>query len=147
MHFFKNKVFLFVICLIALLVFQYKAVMPLLYDIAASDLFLVDSGDKLNRVSINTSMTDHAFKQCNSHIVNELFPDHSFTFPAHPLNAFSLGNYEYLINADIEILPADAASFSKRYACRIKYDNEDDTTGVSDISNWSIKGLSGLNEI
>ncbi len=147
MNFFKNKVFLFVVCLIALLVFQYKAVMPLLYDIAASDLFLVDSDDKLNRVSTNTSMTDNAFDQCNSYIANELFPEHSFTFPEQPRNAFSLGNYEYLINADIEILPADAAAFTKRYACRIKYDNEDDTTGLSDSTNWSINGLSGLNDI
>ena len=147
MKFLKNKVLLFIVCLIALLVFQYKAVMPILYDIAASDFFLEDSGDKLNRVSTNTSMTDNAFAQCNSYIANELFPEHSFTFPDQPRNAFSLGNYEYLINADIEILPADAASFTKRYACRIKYDNEEDMTGASDLSNWSINGLSGLDEI
>ena len=147
MNIFKNKVFLFVICLVALLVFQYKAVMPLLYDIAASDLFLVDSDDKLNRLSNNTLMTDNAFIQCNSHIANELFPEHSFTFPDQPLNAFSLGNYEYLINAEIEVLPADAASFSRKYACRIKYGNDNDTTGLSDSSNWSINGLSGLNDI
>ena len=147
MKFFKNKVLLFVICLVALLAFQYKAVMPILYDIAASDLFLVDSEDKLNRVSSITPMTDNAFDQCNSYIANELFPEHSFTFPDQPLNAFSLGNYEYLINADIEILPVDAASFTKRYACRIKYDIEDDTTGLADLSNWSINGLSGLDEI
>ena len=147
MNIFKNKVLLFVICLIALLVFQYKAVMPILYDIAASDLFLVDSDDKLNRVSSNTLITDNAFIQCNSQIANELFPEHSFTFPDLPLNAFSLGNYEYLINAEIEILPADAASFSRKYACRIKYGNDNDTTGLSDSSNWSINGLSGLNDI
>ena len=147
MSFFKNKIFLFVVCLIALLVFQYKAVMPILYDIAASDFFLVDSDDKLNRVSTNTLMTDNAFNQCNSYIANELFPENSFIFPELPLNAFSLGNYEYLINADIEILPADAAALSKRYACRIKYDNEDDTTGLADLSNWSINGLSGLDDI
>lgn len=147
MKFFKNKVLLFVICLVALLVFQYKAVMPILYDIAASDLFLVDSDDKLNRVSSNTPMTDNAFDQCNSYIANELFPEHSFTFPEQPRNAFSLGNYEYLVNADIEILPADAAAFTKRYACRIKYDNEEDTAGASDSSNWSINGLSGLDDI
>ena len=147
MNIFKNKVVLFVIGLVALLAFQYKAVMPFLYEIAASDLFLVDSDDKLNRVSSNTAMTDNAFMQCNSYIANELFPEHSFTFPDQPRNAFSLGNYEYLINVDIEILPADAASFTKRYACRIKYDNEENTAGVSDISNWSIKGLSGLDDI
>jgi hypothetical protein len=147
MKFFKNKVFLFIVCLVALLAFQYKAVMPLLYDIAASDLFLVDSDDKLNRVSTNTPMTDYAFDQCNSYIANELFPEHSFTFPDQPRNAFSLGNYEYLINSDIEILPAEAASYTKRYACRIKYDNEEDTTGLADISNWSIKGISGLDDI
>ena len=147
MKFYKNKVFLFVVGLIALLAFQYKVVMPILYDIAASDFFLVDSDDKLDRVSTNTLMTDNAFSQCNSYIANDLFPEHSFTFPEQPLNAFSLGNYEYLINAYIEILPADAAAFTKRYACRIKYENEDDTTGLADISNWSIKGLSGLDDI
>jgi hypothetical protein len=147
MKLFKNKIFLFVICLIALLAFQYKVVMPVLYDIAASDFFLEDSDDKLNRVSTNTLMTDNAFSQCNSYIANELFPEHSFTFPEQPLNAFSLGNYRYLINADIEILPADAASFTKRYACRIKYENEDDTSDLTDISNWSINGVSGLDDI
>ena len=147
MNIFKNKVVLFVIGLIALLTFQYKAVMPILYDIAASDFFLVDSDDKLDRVSTNTQMTDIAFSQCNTYIANDLFPDHSFTFPEHPRNAFSLGNYEYLINADIEILPADAAAFTKRYACRIKYENEADTTVLTDITNWSINGLSGLDEL
>jgi len=147
MKFYKNKVFLFVVGLIALLAFQYKVVMPFLYDIAASDLFLEDSADKLDRVSTNTLMTDSAFSQCNKYIANELFPEHSFTFPEQPLNAFSLGNYEYLINADIEILPADAAAFTKRYACRIKYENDDDTTVLTDITNWSINGLSGLDDI
>lgn len=143
----KNKFFIFLIGLIVLLTFQAKVIMPFVYDVISSGLFLEDSGDEKHRTSTDTPMTSKAFQQCNNYISNELFTEHTFTFSQQPINAFSLGNYEYIINADVEISPADAASFSKRYACRIKYLNKDDLDGVSDLENWSINGLSGLDDI
>jgi hypothetical protein len=143
----NSKMILFFIILIALLAFQAKVIMPILFDIASSDIFLEDSGDEANRLSTNTTMTDTAYNQCNFYIANDLLPEHTFTFPKQPLNAFSLGNYSYVINADFDIIPNDAASFTRRYVCRIKYLNEDDNTGISDFENWSIDGLSGLDNI
>lgn len=143
----KNKLFLFIVGLVALLAFQYKYVMPIIYDVVSSDLFLETSSDEKNRKSSTNSMTDTAYKHCNYHIANELLADYSLTFSEQPINAFGLGNYEYVINADVNILPADAASFTKRYVCRIKYDNKDDESGLTDFENWSINGLSGLDDI
>ncbi len=143
----NNKLILFFIILIALLAFQAKVIMPIVYDIAASDIFLEDSGDEVNRISTDTAMTEAAYKQCNFYIANELLPEHTFTFSKQPLNAFSLGNYAYVINADLKIMPNNAASFTRRYVCRIKYLNEDDNTGISDFENWSIDGFSGLDNI
>ena len=143
----KKGFILFVIALVALLVFQYKVVVPIVYDIVSSDLFLEDSGDEINRISSETLMTDAAFRQCNSYIANELYPELTITFSEKPINAFGMGNYRYIINADLEIMPEDAAAFIKRYACRIQYENGDDTTGLSNIENWSIEGISGLDDL
>lgn len=143
----KNKVILFVVCLAALLLFQYKAVMPFVYKIAASDLFLEDSGDEVNRQSSETLMTLAAFNQCNNHVANDILTDYTVIFPDRPLNAFSLGSFQYVINADIEIQPANAASLNRRYVCRIQYLNGDDTTVLSESDNWSFKGFSGLDNL
>jgi len=143
----RNKIILFIICLAALLLFQYKAVMPFVYKIAASDLFLEDSGDEINRQSNENIMTIAAFSQCNNEIANDILADYTVIFPDRPLNAFSLGNFQYVINADIEIQPANAASFNRKYVCRIQYLKDDDTTVLSEIDNWSFKGFSGLDNI
>ncbi len=143
----NKKFFIFVIALIVLLAFQIKLVMPFVYDIVSSDLFLEDSGDDKSSFSEHSIMTDAAFEQCNFYIANELHPDQTFTFPSKPLNAFKLGNFQYVINADVEILPADSAAFTKKYVCRIKYHNQHDTAGISDFDNWSIDGLSGLENL
>ena len=140
------KFLLFIVVLITLLVVQSKYIMPLAVDVASSDFFLETSDDEQNRQSSTNIMTNKAFEQCNSYIANSFFSDHTLTFPDKPINAFSLGNYQYVINADLEILPADAAAFSKKYVCRIKYLNDDDTTGLEDIDNWSIGGISGLSD-
>lgn len=143
----NKKFFLIVIALIALLVFQIKVVLPFVMDIVASDLFLEDTGDEPNSISTNTIMTDAAFNQCNFYIANELFPEDSLTFSEKPLNAFGLGGFQYIVNSDLEIMHNNAAPSNRRYVCRIKYLNSDDTTGLSDIANWSIDGISGLDDI
>ncbi len=142
----KNKIFLFIVCLALLLVFQAKVVMPLVYDIVASDLFLEDTGDEFNPRTTTSLMTESAYMQCNNHIANEFFLDSTIAFSKHPLNAFHLGAYQYLVNADIEITPADNASYTRRYACRIKYLKGDDTSMVSEAENWSVYGISGLDD-
>ncbi len=143
----NKKFILFVICLVGLFAFQSKVIMPVIYDIAASDFFLEDSGDEKNRMSTSNLLTNSAFDQCNKYIENKLSPDNSITFPDQPLNAFSLGNFQYIINADIEILPPQEAPFSRRYVCRIKFLQEDDNTATSNSENWSVDGLSGLDDI
>jgi len=140
----KFKLLLFVVSLVALLAFQSKVVVPYLYDIAASDLFLEDSGDTANRQSSENAMTIAAFDQCNTYIANEELADHTVTFSEKAINAFSLGNFRYVINADLDVQPTDSASVTKRYVCRIQYSNDDDNTNTSDPKNWSVDGLSGL---
>jgi len=140
----KKQILFIIIGIIALLVFQVKVVMPLVYDIAASDLFLEDTGSEKNRMSTDTEMTNRAFEQCNIYIANETFPEHTLTFAERPIGAFALGNYEYIINSELEILPANDAAYTQKYACKIKYLNKDDTSDISNPDNWSISGISGL---
>jgi len=142
----KRNITFLIIGLVALLAFQAKVVMPYVYDIAASDLFLEDSGDESLRTSTSNEMTTAAFLQCNNYIADEILPDNTISFPTTPINAFSLGNFRYVVNADIDIQPADSASFIKRYVCRIQYSDGDDKTGLLNSDNWSIDGLSGLNK-
>jgi hypothetical protein len=143
----KYKIVLFIICLVALLAFQAKVVIPYVYDIAASDFFLEDSGDEMNRSSSSNPMTSSAFNQCNNYIATEILSDATINFPEKPINAFSLGNFRYVINADIDIQPTDSASFTRRYVCRIQYSNDEDSSGTADPENWSVDGLSGLDNL
>jgi hypothetical protein len=140
----RKKHIILIIAIITLLVVQAKVLMPFVHDIVASDLFLEDSGSEKNRISTNTAMTDRAFEQCNIYIANEILPDHNITFAEKPIGAFALGNYEYIINSELEILPANDAAYAQKYACKIKYLNKDDTNGISNPENWSISGVSGL---
>jgi hypothetical protein len=140
----KYKNLLFILAFIALLLSQYKLVMPLMYKIAASDLFLVDSKDQASQLPISTTLTSIAYMHCNHTIKSEIGPDAVVSFPEKPLNAWSMGNYDYLIHGEYGITDQNSKATSKNYTCRIAYKNGDDQEGILDFDNWSIVGLSGL---
>jgi len=143
----KYSILIFIICLGALLLFQKEVVMPFVYKVIQSDLFLVESKDQGGQTSISTPLTGLAYTHCNNYIKSQLGPDVSVSFPEKPLNAWSLGNYQYVINAEIDITNATASTISKKYVCRITYKNGDNEEGSLDFANWSIEGLSGLDSI
>jgi hypothetical protein len=130
-----------------LLLSQYKVIMPFIYKVVASDLFLVDSKDQASQLPISTHLSGIAFMHCNNYIKSELGPDVSVTFPEKPLNAWTLGNYQYLISAEITFTSDSSGTSIKKYACRITYNNSDNEEGALDFANWSIIGLSGLNDL
>jgi len=135
---------LFLVVLIGLIMFQKEAIMPLATKVASSDLFLVDSDDKGSRYANTSSMTNYAFLQCNKEIRNEIDSEINITFPSEPLQSWSLGNYKYIINAEIELTPPSGIGFFKKYACQIQYEEESDLEGVMDSDNWSVTGISGI---
>lgn len=143
----KNKLLILVIGIAVLLAFQAKILMPIIYDIVATDIFMEDNGDDPNRFSSSTAMTDNAFQQCNKYIATEMHSDYTFVPSDQALNSFGLGNFEYLINATIDVQPTDGAGYTRTYACRIKYNDKDDTSGVNDLDNWSVSGISGLDDL
>ncbi len=126
-----------------LILLMQKVILPLVYNVVKSDAFLIDSKDQASQLPISNSMTDLAFLYCNNHIKDELGADTTITFPKKPINAWSLGNYQYIINAQINVTNSSGSS-SKKYACRITYKNGDNQEGVNDPENWSIEGLDGL---
>lgn len=134
----------FIVVLIALILFQNKAIMPLAEKVASSGLFMVDSGDEGSRLPTSTSMTNYAFMQCNKVIRTEIDSETTIIFPPEPLQSWTLGNYKYIINAEIEVSSKEGAPFFKKYACHIQYDNEADMEGIMDLDNWSMNGLSGI---
>ncbi|PKM12777.1 MAG: hypothetical protein CVV13_04000 [Gammaproteobacteria bacterium HGW-Gammaproteobacteria-3] len=141
----KFTVPLFFICFIGLIILQRELFMPFIYKVVGSDFFLVDSKDTGSQDAISNELTDLAFAHCNRHIKNELDDDNlSVIFPNKPLNAWSIGNYQYVINANVEII-SESGSQIKRYVCRISYDKGDDQSGTLDADNWSVYGLSGIN--
>lgn len=143
----RYKIALFVISLIILLAFQAKLVMPWVYKVVASDLFLEDNDDPGSQIPVSTDMTRLAFTQCNAYITKDLGSEVSVVFPKEPINSWAVGNYEYMINADIQVTPTGSAAITKRYACNIKYKNKSDKSGVADADNWSVDGLSGLSDL
>lgn len=142
----KKKIVLFAICLVALLAIQIKFFLPFMYDIAASDLFLVENKDPANPMAISNDMTTLAFSHCNTYIKNDLGEDKSVSFASQPTNAWTLGNYEYIVNADVEISSKDAPGSMHHYVCRIQYSKGDDTSSASNFDEWNIIGVSGLTE-
>jgi len=143
----KYRTLLFIAAFAVLLLTQYKFVMPFIYKIAASDLFLVDSKDQASQLPISTPLSGIAFMHCNNYIKSELGPDVTIAFPEKPLNTWTLGNYQYLINAEVTVTSNTANTSTKKYACRITYNNGDNEEGALDFENWSIIGLSGLDDL
>ncbi|GAB6141192.1 hypothetical protein JCM14076_19210 [Methylosoma difficile] len=127
-----------------LLLSQYKIVMPFVYKVVSSDLFLVDSKDKASQLPINNNLTAMAFTQCNASIKKKLPSDANAAFPSKPINAWSMGNYQYIINGETTLNSGSSDSKIKKYACRISYKNGENEEGIENPDNWSIEGLSGL---
>ena len=143
----KYSVIALIIGLIVLVLIQQEVIMPAVKKVIQSDLFLVDSKDKGDMAAIFTLLTDLAYAHCNTYIKSILDPDVSISFPAKLLNAWSIGNYQYVINAEIDITSPTASTSTKKYVCRINYKNGDNEEGSLDFANWSIEGLSGLEAI
>lgn len=143
----KYRTLLFVAGLAVLLLSQYKVIMPFIYKVVASDLFLVDSKDQASQLPISTPLSGIAFRHCNNYIKSELRPDAAITFPEKPLNAWTLGNYQYLISAEVTITSDTANTNIRKYACRITYNEGENEEGALDFENWSIVGISGLDNI
>ena len=139
----KYSFLLLIIGIGALVLVTQKIVLPLVYDVVKSDAFLVDSKDQGSQMPISNSMTDLAFMFCNNHIKDKLGADASVTFSQKPLHVWSLGNYQYVVNGELNVTSA-ASTTTKKYACRITYENSDDMEGVNDTENWSIEGLDGI---
>jgi hypothetical protein len=143
----KNRFFLVIIFAVALFAFQSKVVMPIVYDIVASDLFLEDTGDEKNDKSATNIMTMAAFDQCNNYIASETLPDHTLVFQDTFVNAFGLGAHHYVLNADVEIQSENDPIVTKRYLCKIKYSEGNDTSGINISDNWYVIGISGLDDL
>ena len=142
----KRNILLFVAGLAALLALQIKFVLPLINEIAASDLFMVDSKDQASALPISNDMTAIAFSHCNTNIKNKLGEETVVTFANQPTNVWTIGNYEYIVNAEVEITPKEGVATNHHYACRIQYANGDDLSGAASIDNWNLQGLDGISE-
>lgn len=126
---------------------QYKGFIPLAYKAAESDLFLVKTDDPGSLEKTTNAHTDAAFQQCNDYIKGELDSKLAVAFSPTPVNSWGLGNYEYLINADITITDGANPPKTRRYACRIQYDKGNDSSELSTKESWSILGISGIDEL
>lgn len=142
-----KKFLLFIIVFGALIAFQYKVVVPLVKDFATSDLYLTDLETEANIQSLSNPMTNYAFMHCNNYIRDELDTELAIAFPSEPINAWDIAGYQYVVNAEIEISSNTSAPYSRKYVCRIKYDKGSDQEGMMNSENWSVYGLSGLDEI
>jgi hypothetical protein len=140
----KYRILIFVLGLAALSVSQQKFIMPLIYDVIKSDLFLVDSKDKGSNLAVSTPLTNIAFMHCNNYIKSKAAADVTINFAEKPLKAWDIGNYQYIINAEATMTSGSSASVTKKYACRITYDEGDNQEDVLNMDNWSIIGVSDL---
>ncbi len=133
----KYRLLLLVVGLLVLTISQQKLIMPLVYDVIKSGLFLVDSKDKGSDLPISTPLSNIAFTHCNNHIKSTHPADTVVTFAEQPLRAWSLGNYQFMISSEIKI-----GQENKKYVCRITYNKGDNEEDALNIKNWTIVGVS-----
>lgn len=138
----KYRILILVFGLLFLSLSQQKFIMPFIYDIIKSDLFLVESKDKGSDLPVSTPLSNIAFMHCNSYLKSKAEPDVSMSFPEKPLKAWDMGNYQYVINAEVNITN-NAGTNTKKYACRITYNGDNEAEALN-IDNWSIIGVSDL---
>ncbi|MDP3840617.1 MAG: hypothetical protein Q8Q54_16990, partial [Methylococcales bacterium] len=115
--------------------------MPYVYDVIKSDLFLVDTKDKGSDLPVSTPLSNIAFMHCNNYLKSKAETDVTMNFAEKPLKAWDIGNYQYVINAEVSITN-NAGTSSKKYACRITYNKGDNEEDALNIDNWSIIGVS-----
>ena len=118
-----------------------------MFDIAASDLFLVDSKDEASSTPINNDLTMLAFMHCNSYINSKIGPENTASFASKPSLVFGEGNYSYIIKSEVSLTLNNTPPTVFHYACKIQYDKGDDLSGVDNIDNWSIEGIDGLPDL
>lgn len=141
----KKKVFALLAVVVGLVVFQRELLIPLSKDVATkTDLFLVESKDQGSMFTQSNEMTQIAFQHCNTHLKEKIENESiKVTLPEKPLNAWSLGNYEYVVSAEADVVEGEKTR-KQKYLCRISYKNGDDTSGAANFENWSLDGLSDL---
>ena len=143
----KKKVFILIASVIGLVVLQRELLIPVAKDVATqSDLFLVESKDPASMMTQSNEMTQFAFQHCNTHLKADLDPKTTVTLPEKALNAWSLGNYEYVVSAEADVSHEGSAPKKHKYVCRISYKNGDDTSGAASFDNWSLEGLSKVDD-
>ena len=143
----KYSILVLIVGLGLLIFFQKTVIMPLVNDVVESDAFLVDTKDQGSQLPVSNALTDIAFMHCNNYIKSELGDDFSVTFADKPLNAWDIGNYQFMVNAEINITDKNGKSSAKKYVCRITYDKGEDQEGVLDFDNWTLVGISGIEGI
>lgn len=143
---FRN-ILIFLVAFIGLIVFQREVVMPLVLEVVKSDLFLSDTDDIGSNYPVSDSMTNFANMHCNHYITDKLGKDLQVNFTEKPLNAWTLGNYTYLINSELSIVDTEGRPLIKKFVCRISYKPGSQIDGAPDYTNWSVYGLSGLDGI
>lgn len=143
----KHPILVLILGLIVLVLVQQKFIMPLVNKVIKSDLFLVDSQDQGSMSPISTPLAGLAFTHCNTYVKSELGPKVSVNFPEKPINTWSLGDYQYVVNAEVDITSDTSNTITRKYVCRINYKNKSDEEGALDFDNWSVYGLSGLDNI
>ena len=142
----KKKVFLLFASVIGLVVMQREFLIPAAKDAAKSDLFLIDSKYQGSMITKSNEMTQFAFQHCNVYLKKDLDEKTTVVLPEKPLNAWSLGNYEYIISAEADVSHEGSAPKKHKYVCRISYKNGDDISGAKDFDNWSLDGLSKVDD-
>jgi hypothetical protein len=139
----KYRILLLIVGLLTLSLSQQKLFMPYVYDVIKSDLFLVDSKDKGSDLPVSTPLSNIAFMHCNNYLKSKAEPDVTINFAEKPLKAWDIGNYQYVINAEVSITN-NAGTSTKKYTCRITYNKGDNEEDALNIDNWSIIGVTDL---
>lgn len=128
---------LLVAFIIALYVFNDKAVVPFILDVAQSSLYMKETQDDDPLGEIRNARTDAAQLHCE----NQLRDDQGAAAVRTPTDtaykAWSIGDFTYVIKGSVELPGENGKPVGYRYACKIHWNNKE----MNDPENWSVYGM------
>lgn len=128
---------LLVAFVIALYVFNDKAVVPFILEVTKSTLYLKETEDDDPLGEVRNARTDLAQLHCENQLRDNRGAAAVPSATDTAYKAWSIGDFTYVIKAAVELPGENGAPAHYRYACKIHWNAKE----MNDARNWSVYGM------
>lgn len=128
---------LLVVFTVTLYLFNDKAVVPFILEVANSALYLKETQDDDPLGDVRNARTAAAQLRCENHLREDRDAAAVQVAPDSGYQAWSIGDFTYVVKAGVELPGEDGAPARYRYACKIHWNARE----MNDPDNWSVYGM------